>query len=424
MRNILLIPLFILSLWGCTDEEDGSFGTSVSGDRITFKAVPGGAIMYYDLKGHKDIFSIRAMYTDVLGQEVKVDGTYLSDSLNLVGFNEAQRNIPVQVSFFNHKLEESKTMELAFDTEDSAPVAFFDHVKVTPSWNGFSVVYESPVTTGFAHVFYLGENPKTHEIDTIWLESVSIRKGRDTLSFMLQQERSSNTVIIATEDFRGYRVKQQIWENVEAYAIEQFPSSKIQVLDPCNIVVKNEKLCMGPEYLFDGDTKPLKRLGTSNPERQYCMFGAGKNAVGQYWIMDLGEEKTIAKLRMFAPYRYGTWLGWEWRSSHINKLPSEVTVYGSNDQVSWTKLGYFFQPYLQPGWVEEARTSIMDYNLLQAAEPVYADINCMALPQGFRYVKFMVNKTFYDEKSYQASYADNPDGYVALSELEVYVKKE
>ena len=424
MKNILLISFLMLWLWGCKDDNEGLFGGSVSLEQISFKPVEGGAIMYYDLKGHNDIFSIRARYTDVQGKKVTVDGTYLSDSLNLVGFNEARQGVPVWVSFFNNKLEESAALDLSFDTKDSAPYAFFNDVEVLPGWSGFTVIYNTSVSTGYAHVFLVAQNQELGVVDTLLVQTVLLRAGRDTLSFDLGDKGStSNTVMIATEDFRGYRVKQKIWDNVESYEIEQFPSGKIKLLDPCNILVNNSTQVVKPEYLFDGDKNGVNRLSLTKPATQYSTFVAGPGAVGKYWVLDLGEERIIGKLRMFAPYRYGTMSGWIWKASHINKLPCEVTIYGSNDRSSWDRLGYFYESPLVAGWGETAYENVVELGALKEKAEVYKDISCIASQQGYRYIKFLVGDTFYDKRGLTTS-KDNPEGYVTLSELEVYVKKE
>lgn len=425
MKNAIWILVVLLGIWGC-DDDDSVFNSSIPRENISFKAVPGGAIMYYNLKGSKDVFSIRAQYTDAMGETLTVDGTYLSDSLELVGFNEARQNMPVYVSLLNNKQEESEKMELSFSTEDSAPAAFFKSVEVVPGWGGFQVNYDAPATTGYAHIFYLGESPLTHEPDTIWLGTITITEGHNSFIFSLQQEKDYNTVIITTEDFRGYRVNRRVWENVESYAMALFPSANISVLDPCEIVTEDETLKMGSKYLFDGDTRGEQRRGADNPSRQYCMFGAGPNALGQYWILDLGEARMIAKLRMYASYAWETFeYGWYWNGGRFyDRFPNEVTIYGSNDpedDTSWEQLAYFYQSPLVPGWAEKSRTVIKERAILERAEPIYIDIACIANGKGYRYIKMVPHNTFlYTE------YANRPNknNAVALSELEVYVKKD
>lgn len=42
----------------------------------------------------------------------------------LDGFNEARNGVPVKISLLNQNNEESKVMEMTFDTENSSAVAF------------------------------------------------------------------------------------------------------------------------------------------------------------------------------------------------------------------------------------------------------------------------------------------------------------
>ncbi|WP_169503624.1 DUF4959 domain-containing protein [Butyricimonas synergistica] len=427
MKNTIWILVLFLGLWGCADDDGSGFDSMISRENISFKAIPGGAIMYYDFKGHKDIFSVRARYTTTRGESLTVDGTYLSDSLKLIGFDDARQGVPVYLTFLNNKLEESGEMELAFDTEDSAPAAFFKTVKVLPGWNGFQINYEAPETTGLLHVFYLGINPLTNEPDTIWLQSTRIMEGYNTLSFSVQQERESNTVILTTEDLRGYRVKRQVWENVEAYAIAQFPSDRIKVEDPCGIVVENESYRLGSKYLFDGDTKGVLRRGTDNPKGQYCLFGLGPNALGKYWILDLGEERMIAKLRIFAAYAWEAMeTGWYFRiSKFYDRFPNELKVYGGNDlddEEGWDQLCSFYESPLLPGWAAKSSTPIKEVAVLERSEPIYADLNCVANGKEYRYIKIVPHDTFWYADA--SSTSQNTYEAVILSELEVYVKKE
>ena len=427
MKNTIWILVLLLGLWGCGDDDESGFDTMIPHENISFKAIPGGAIMYYDFKGHKDVFSVRARYTTTRGESLIVDGTYLSDSLKLIGFDDARQGVPVYLTFLNNKLEESGEMELAFDTEDSAPAAFFKSVKVLPGWNGFQVNYKAPETTGLLHVFYLGVNPLTNEPDTIWLQSTTITKGYNTLSFSLQQERESNTVILTTEDVRGYRVKRQVWENVEAYTITRFPSDKIKVEDPCGIVVENESYRLGSKYLFDGVTKGVQRRGMDNPARQYCLFGLGPNAFEKHWILDLGKEQMIAKLRIFAAYAWEAMeFGWYFGGGKFyDRFPNKLTIYGGNDldsEEGWEQLAYFYESPLLPGWAAKSSTPVKEVAVLERSEPIYADLNCIANGKEYRYIKIVPHNTFCYVDAGIGS--QNKNKAVVLSELEVYVKKE
>ena len=143
--------------------------------------------MKYYLPRNADIFGVRVRYKDVRGEEVLKDGSYLSDSLILLGFNEKQKNVPAEVSFFNNNMEESEPMQVFFDTEDSAPTAFFDNLVVNSFWGGFSLVYTSPETvSGMAHIFYIGTNPLNQQLDTILVMSTPIVEHGDTLNFVLK----------------------------------------------------------------------------------------------------------------------------------------------------------------------------------------------------------------------------------------------
>ncbi|MFR7808815.1 MAG: hypothetical protein ACLU4N_05805 [Butyricimonas faecihominis] len=63
------------------------------------------------------------------------------------------------------------------------------------------------------------------------INSFQITAGADTLAFPLEQSAATNTVVIRTEDFRGYMVKQQVWENIEAYNTALLSPSKFDFLD-------------------------------------------------------------------------------------------------------------------------------------------------------------------------------------------------
>lgn len=214
---------------------------------------------------------------------------------------------------------------------------------------------------------------------------------------------------------------------MESYAITLFPSDQIALLDPCEIVEENETLKLGSKYLFDGDTRGEKRRGMDNPKKQYCMFGVGPDALGKYWILDLGKKQMIGKLRMYASYaleifEYGWYFGQGCR--FYDRYPNEVTVYGSNDpdnDASWEQLAYFYQSPSVPGWAEKCRTAIQELSLLEREDPIYVDISCVANGQEYQFIKIVPHDTFlYTE------YANRPNinKAVVLSELEVYVKKD
>lgn len=189
IRNLLFAILAVSCLAACNDDDELRFEVPTEFREIKFEPIPGGAVMRYYLPDDKDIFGVQVRYTDAWGEPQMKNGTYLSDSLLLDGFTDAQSAVPAQITFFNRDMAESEPIELTFSTEKSATVAVFDELTVNAYWGGFNVTYDAPyLATGMIHVFYIGTNPLIHEPDSILLSSVPISEGGDTLNFVLQQK--------------------------------------------------------------------------------------------------------------------------------------------------------------------------------------------------------------------------------------------
>ena len=196
MRTILLVLLLIGGFWACTDDES-YFDVEMPRENISFRPISGGAVMYYTLPQDKGIESIIVRYKDAFGKNIVRSGSYVSDTLMLVGFNEAIKGVKAQVTLCNRNNVESEPIEVTFDTENSGAVAFFEQLEVKPSWNGFMLTYNVPENAnGMAHVFYVWKNPTTGESDTLLMSSFAIVGGADTLAFPLKNSGKTNDVVV------------------------------------------------------------------------------------------------------------------------------------------------------------------------------------------------------------------------------------
>ena len=107
--------------------------------------------MHYALPSNLDIQSIRVRYTDAQGKEDIVEGSYLADSLTLVGFNEARTDVPAYISYVNRQGDVSEEVSTSFSTKDSGPCAFFKEAEVKSAWNGVELSYNLPEIIVYYH---------------------------------------------------------------------------------------------------------------------------------------------------------------------------------------------------------------------------------------------------------------------------------
>ena len=221
IKRILFFFLVIAGIVSCKDDDNIGFDVPVEFPSISFKPVPGGAVMHYVLPDNLDIFGVRARYTNAFGEQLVKDGSYLTDTLLLGGFTEARTAEPVQLSFFNSEMQESAPIEMTFDTEAAAAVALFDSLTVNPFWGGFNVTYKTPKTVdGTIHVFYIGTNPATQQLDSILMGSYPIAEGGDTLNFEISQKVDVLNVVVRTDDYEGHRVKMGIYEDIPSLMMD------------------------------------------------------------------------------------------------------------------------------------------------------------------------------------------------------------
>ena len=446
MKKYKWILFFLLVGFSACNDDNTLFTASTEGLELKFTPVAGGAIMHYTLPNDKKIFAMNIRYKNSQGQDVLKSCGYSGDSLLLDGFTRAQE-VHAHVSFVDQQNEESEALNYQFKTLDSAPWAFFNDMKVSSSWNGFHVIYKSPsVVTGMAHVFYLGTNPMTQQEDTILVTSFPIKLGGDTLNFTLQQERPINTIIVRSEDFHGYRVRQEIYPEIDAFRTEKWPMTPAEFND-FGLSQESNIAKTGVQYLFDGELKGKERLIASASENPltrpctevYATYLAGPRSYDKPIILDLKEQKVPAWIRLYCLYPLkaknatpGFEFGNIWLGSYEDKVPCSLTVYGSKNSSDpesgeWEYLGSLNQDPAALGkdrWSHLTAVSAYapkDVNELEQKDPISVDVSFPAQNNAYRYLKILVHNTF--GLSTQPEFNRNREKYFTLHELEVYVKK-
>lgn len=440
MKRYKLLLFLLLSFFAC-NEDHSIFEVSTDGLKFDSRPVPGGAMFKYSLPDNSDIFSINIRYQDSRGNAILKSAGYGGDSILLDGFTRSEKAV-AQLTFSDNYGKESTPIEFEFSTEDSAPWSFFNEIEVSTSWDGFQIMYgKTTIATGMAHVFYLGLNPMTQKNDTILVRSFPINAKGDTLHFIPKQEKEIYSVVVRTEDFAGYRVRQEIYPNVASYSTEQ----KIITQENYNdngLSVENHLAKTGLKYLFDGELRGRERFlnpaeGGKEATIVFGAYVAGPQAIGSPLIIDLKEERAPAKIRfytlyekmgqLFAPVGPNYPLGEVWNGFYEDKVPCKATIYGTNnlsDADGWVKLGTLDEdPKAEFPWYLAPKNTNQPSDLadLESRDPLFIDIMLPPSDKPYRYLKCVIDGTYDLKKSNGIDY--NKQKYFMLTELEVFVKK-
>lgn len=461
------LALFLCMVCGCTmqfscSSDDSAYEVKVSDGDLTFTPAMGGAIFHYKLPKDPDIIAVNLRYKDAYGSTLLKSGSNATDSLVITGFNEAVADVPVDITFTNKHREESAPIKAKFSTLDSAPICFINSVTVNSGWNGFSLSYNNPQgTKGMAHVYYLGNNPYSNKADTILLSSFQLNAGTDTLVYQVQQEHPYNTVIVRVEDYRGYIVKERVWEHIQAFNTEKLSPDHFEIIYNNSLEVPAEHV--GLEYLTDGDCKGVRWFELQNAH-VYNTFiskenGAGEDSEPMY--VDLKTMRPTSEIRFYAHRQIASsgkpdWGPYNEANPYVatqyfngfypNVLPCSITIFGSReddasrnwDSKTWEKIGEFDQ---DPDADYSARWTYRAANCggtfgtytfgtlarMEAATPVFMSIKVPAEGQdkGFRFLKIKFNNVFNLATDYERPSTTNKvTKIISFHELEIYSKKE
>ncbi len=466
MKKLIFTLLISSAIFcGCQDDPE-VFGVTPTLDNITeIKPISGGAVMHYTLPANEDVMAIRVRYTNSRGKEVVRTGSYACDTLVLYGFDEARTGVEALVTLCDRRKIESEPVKVRFNTLDSGPIAFFKDLEVHPDWNGFRMSYNIPDgARGLMHVYYLGKSPITQEIDTLRLATYAFSGGRGEQRFELKNTTVTEaTVIIRTEDFGGYMVREVKYPDVGIFRPDKmtitperfFYSNVLQVAESANNNADVIASKLGKAYLFDGDTKGAVNFPAE--DGVYKTFIAGPNIINSRlpFIIDLGEAKQIAQVKLYAMLRIKgmNWttsarLGTLFMQTYMNRLPSEVSIYGSETRPSeynaWTganKLGEYKDPvqesaptgyggatledYYAECWAQRCAQNDANYpeyvslETINKADPCVMTVYAPTSAPKYRYLVIMVDRLFPTRWSHQDQ---NLNQYVTFHELEVYAK--
>ena len=466
----MISALIGIGLFACNDDDEIGFDVPTEFRDIQFEPLPGGALMRYYLPDESEIFGVQVRYKNAWGEERMKNGTYLSDTLLLDGFTEAQQGVPVEITFINRDMAESNPIQMTFDTEKSAAVAVFDSLTVNSFWGGFNVTYSAPeMVSGLIHIFYIGNNPLTNEPDSILMTSVPIVEGGDTLNFVLQQVMDSVDIVVRTDSYDGHRVKQRV--------VKGLPCLTMDTITPADFdfrftgpILENEEFEFGEQYLFDGDKLGLQRRANilANNRYKYSTFVAGPAAFydGDYpdenrFIVDLRTERVPAAVNLYAyiylgggyPYKNENYPlpSTVWSGHYYTRLPAKIRLYGTNDDPETTPLSecaHLFTLdeningcFADDCWaaLTDSEYSVANYKVwgsgtsqgylgvsdseAEKAPPVVLNMLCNYTGAKYRYLIFVVDDTFNSDR-YGEEYEENAAQYVTINELEVCVKKD
>lgn len=430
MKKIVLLAIIICALFAC-DKETEVLDVSISNENISFTAIPGGSVLDYTLPDDENIFVIQAKYKDRFGNDQIVKGTYLNSSIKLGGFIEEESDIPVEVSLMGTDGSVSKSINTSFSVLESATLTFFRNVEVSTYWYGFKLKYEVPdVTQGFLHVGKIDTNPYTGKLDTLLIETKTILPGKNELTYTNHANSENMTdVVLWTEDFKGNKVKKQVFDNVIATTdIKIDPRPEDQPLLHFSLdgsFEENDNWSVGPDYLFDGDTKGIGRLEDSHA---FKSFVSRKDAVPGDWILDLKEEKTVSRMFFYSPVGRMPKVYYNWY--HVSLLPNDITVYASNNKDAspeeWVELGSYYEPASNPiasRWCSalEPYLKVESRDKIERADPIYLELTFDVSEDKYRYYKIHVEEVFRGKTA--DGEIGNPENRFMIQELEVYEKQ-
>lgn len=423
--NISAVALLALALTACSSDDDKTFAVTPDAASVTFTPRSGGAVMHYQLPNNLDVQSIRVRYTNAQGQQNIVEGSYLGDSLTLIGFNEACTDVPAYISYVNRQGDVSEETPTTFSTKDSSPFAFFKEADVKSAWNGVELTYNLPEADmkGFAHVFYIGKDPSTNQPDTILATTINLQQGENSNFIKFEQEMDDYDIVIRTEDFHGYFVQSKEWKGIKSYQTVKFPEDQLKVTCPSSIEDDDAK--MGLQYLTDGDDRGYRAARGRYDE--YYTFAMGPFALDKNIDIDLGSEQVPASVRIYAQCCVKESYDGIFHMDYVDRLPSEITIYGSNDGENWKQIGHHYEPadvdngqWWRTNDLVQRFGELSYDDLTQIPSPIYLEVSFSVSDDKYRYLRIVPNAVF---KSNTISSFANTKEYVTMQELEVYTKK-
>ena len=211
---------------------------------------------------------------------------------------------------------------------------------------------------------------------------------------------------------------------------------------------------LGKQYLFDGDKKGEQSFGIDSWTSFYTYL-AGPMAVSTpekpgkaLFVIDMMEEKLPAEVRLYGmlavrtswPYGPGPYdpfpkWGDVWTMCYASKLPSSVTLYGSQTKdgdASWVEISHFEQDRRidnKERWCERCNENgdylIISRDALDLASPCFITLTCPAEGEKYRYLKVVVNEVFFAPIGFENAFmGGNDQKYVTVHELEVFTAKD
>ena len=473
--HILLLLGLTMGWFACSDDDVEVFDVSTSDLKLSFSSYAGGAILHYTLPADPDIYGIKVRYENEFGEQVTRQGTYTTDSLDLSGFAYAQEQVPVDITLTNKEGIESDVKTEYFSTQVSPTVQMFEDIKVSPYWDGFRVIIpgieDKRARNGRLNIYYLGTNPVTQELDTLYAfdwGAYPLQAYSDTLLFteIKDSEIQDVTVVIKSEDNKGHFVRREVYENIATpHPVQLEPSDfefSTNAETETKVGIEEE---FHENYLFDGDTKGSTCLYGQVLSKHYTYrtkpnteFDDEKNV----FSINMDKERGLAWVRIYAPLNIrlrgtGYYVPTPF-ADYFFYAPSHVIVYGAPSadapESEWVQLTEYYKdwrPYLdfdsedydgkldfrnEWWWI---RSSTHNYNeevhviekqdAFEEAEPCYLQINCPLENDG-KYKSFKIRvKETYSESEKEGEFVSNPGTYekagvIAMHELEIFVRGE
>lgn len=121
IKTLLYLPMLLLASLAvsCSEDTVEGFDSTMKAENFSFRPVPGGAIMHYTFPKDENVVGMTVNYQDYSGKECLLSASPMTDSLKIVGFNEAMESVPAQVRYQKRDGEVSAPINVIFSTHDS-----------------------------------------------------------------------------------------------------------------------------------------------------------------------------------------------------------------------------------------------------------------------------------------------------------------